>query len=136
MKTKHIAQRTPQEQQINYELALDTISELKGILVRIDYHNDDNKVLSNQTISNINTRINELFKEFNNRKLFAPNNDEIVKIIIETYGDLIKRYQKIYNDKFKLSPQVKPNDCFFDQLITTKIYYEVKNQNPKIKIKG
>lgn len=116
-----------QEEQIRYELALDLISGLKGILSRIIYWNKQNPIIDEVTIEKIHTRQIELEKEWQNRSLFSGHDTITVENIINTYGPLNKKFNTDYDNlaNTKGDDNIKCNDCFFNELIEKRINYAI-----------
>jgi hypothetical protein len=99
------------DQQIQYELALDTISSLKAILRRQAYVIKDEK-----KIKALRARSIELAKEKYN---FNGFDDEIVKSVIDTYSELIREYYTMGETEEEIANIGLP-----DKFITTKVIYK------------
>jgi len=99
------------DQQIQYELALDTISSLKAILRRQAHIIKD--VMKKDVMK---TRANELAQEKHN---FNGFDDKIVKSVISTYSALIREYHTMGTTEAEIAAIGLP-----DKFFTTKVEYE------------
>lgn len=98
------------DEQIQYELARDTISSLSAILLRQSrIIKDENKIQS------LKTRATELNKEI---QYFDGWNVAAVKSIIETYSPLIREYHDMGTTEKEIAEIGLP-----DKFITTKVTY-------------
>ena len=99
------------DQQIQYELARDTISSLKAILLRQSW------VIENaDKIKILQKRASELGKEVNH---FDGFNDKIIKSVISTYSPLIREYYTMGTTEAEIASIGLP-----DKFFTTKVAYE------------
>ena len=98
------------EQQAQFETARDIISTLQGILIRqSSITNNQNKKKAFQK------RIQELQHELDS---FDYYDEKIIKNIIETYSQLIRKYDNMGNSDEEISIKGLP-----EEFLTTKIDY-------------
>ena len=101
-----------QDQQIMFELALDTLSSLAAILKRIGYNIDDKEKAEVYF-----SKALELHEE---RDIFDGFDDDIVKDIVETYSPLIREYYDMKQNARELAITGKGLP---DKYFTTKVDY-------------
>jgi len=99
------------DQQIQFELANDTITSLQAILLRQSWVIDDE--VKKEVLQ---TRAVELYGEMNNYNGF---DDEIVKDVIDTYSALIREYHTMGTSEEEIAAKGLP-----DKFITTRVKYE------------
>ena len=99
-----------QDQQIQFELANDTLTSLSAIFSRISYNIDDKEKAEVYF-----SKALELHKE---RHIFNGFDDDIVKDIVQTYSALIREYHDMKQNSRELA-QVGLPDKFF----TTRVDY-------------
>ncbi len=99
------------DREISWEMALDAIKEIEGILVRSTYHIDDK-----EEIKRLDERALEIFKETDK---FDMYDDEIVKAVNDTYWPLIRAYFEDPRDDEKELVADKRYEVF----LNTKVDY-------------
>ena len=104
-----------EDRDIQWELALDAIKEIKGILARSGYYCDNE-----EEIKKMDERSLELHKEKNN---FDMYDDEIVKAVNDTYWPLIKKDTQLYREKGSREKMVADKD--YEMFLNTKVDYSV-----------
>ncbi len=98
------------DQQIQYELARDTLSSLAAILSR------QSRVIENEEkISAYKKRSIELSKE---KRFFNGFDDEIVKDVVQTYSALIREYHTMGSNEGEIAAKGLPQ-----KFIDTKVNY-------------
>ena len=98
-------------QQIQFELANDTITSLRAILLR------QSRVIKDANkIENFKKRATELYAEMNNYDGF---DDEITKDVIDTYSALIREYHRMGTSEEEIAAKGLP-----DKFITIRVKYE------------
>ncbi len=98
------------DREISWEMALDAIKEIRGILVRSTYHIDDK-----EEIKRLDERALEIFKEKRN---FDMYDDEIVKAVNDTYWPLIRAY---FEDPLSEKELVAAK--YYERFLNTKVDY-------------
>ena len=100
-----------QDQQIMFELALDTITSFSAIFSRISYYIEDKEkeeVYSNRSV--------EIHKETN---FFNGFDDDIINDIVDTYSPLIREYYDMDGSDEEIAKKGDLPDKYF----TTRVHY-------------